>query len=279
MLQAGLPQSMPASSSQGPPFDMPSEPVASLLESPDFESYCGNGIFDWLFAAEQAGLPWQPSESGQAGANLHQEVHADGPTGAFDMSLPGNSGGSASFRRPPASSNRHSPASAGTTHQWPNGHSLPSDRNGIVPVMLPEPSPNTIALENTYQVSALDDAAKARLLELPHMADLPADQIAGAETCLAATPSQTLNVFVQLYFEHFDRICPILHRATFEPSRCHVLLLGAMCAVGAMHSSIPHANEFAQMLMTVVNRAIFACLPNDSGLMRNVGYMQALLLK
>lgn len=148
-----------------------------------------------------------------------------------------------------------------------------------MPVILAPPSKETRALEDTFQVKALESVALDGLLMLPVGADLQPQQVEATVASLNATSAYTLNLFVQLYFEHFDRICPILHRPTFDPNTCNPMLLGAVCAIGATYSRIPNTTDFAGMLMTVVNRAIFARLPHDSHIFRNVAVFQALLLK
>lgn len=50
-------------------------------------------------------------------------------------------------------------------------------------------------------------------------------------------PSQdSMNSFIQVYFEIFQPIFPLLHQPTFDPSRCHWLLVLAVAATGCRFS-------------------------------------------
>lgn len=165
--------------------------------------------------------------------------------------------------------------------QWPDDTTEippPSLGNVIEPVYLDNVDAKVLSRENSYQVTMLNEAARQQILTLPSICDGPETQRRGAEDALRKVDAELYNVFMQLYFQHYDRICPIVHKATFDPEKIAAFLLGAICATGAMHSSIPRAQDFGDMLMNIVSRAIFSLLPHDNRLFRSPEYAQTMLL-
>jgi hypothetical protein len=55
---------------------------------------------------------------------------------------------------------------------------------------------------------------------------------------LKIPPPSVLNSWVQLYFEHFHPVFPILHKATFVPSRTNPFLVFVVAALGSHFSNI-----------------------------------------
>jgi hypothetical protein len=55
---------------------------------------------------------------------------------------------------------------------------------------------------------------------------------------LRIPPPCVLNSWVQLYFEHFHPVFPILHKSTFVPSRTNPFLVFAVAALGSHFSNI-----------------------------------------
>ncbi|KAJ6091445.1 fungal-specific transcription factor domain-containing protein [Penicillium canescens] len=55
---------------------------------------------------------------------------------------------------------------------------------------------------------------------------------------LRIPPPSVLNSWVQLYFEHFHPVFPILHKSTFVPSRMNPFLVFAVAALGSHFSNI-----------------------------------------
>ncbi|PWN21814.1 hypothetical protein BCV69DRAFT_281739 [Microstroma glucosiphilum] len=283
------PEQISQGSTSGAPFNVDPYDTSSLQHIADdsfLEPWSSDGVFDWLFAAQQISLPWQAGEMpaiGQADGPFAPHIPSIGdPTGDLSDTPPLVAAAAAAAAQEETGTRtaRHSPQDATTTHQWPNGLSVPPtlELTELVAVILAPPSKETRALEDTFQVRALEAAALDGLLMLPAKADLQPQQVEATEASLSATSASTMNLFVQLYFEHFDRICPILHRPTFDPNTCNAMLLGAVCAIGATYSRIPNTSDFAGMLMTLVNRAIFSRLPHDTHIFRNVAVFQALLL-
>ncbi|KAJ9643794.1 hypothetical protein H2204_001939 [Knufia peltigerae] len=65
---------------------------------------------------------------------------------------------------------------------------------------------------------------------------------------LADFPSgTTLDCFVDLYFAHFHKSTPIIHRPTFDPGKDHFLTL-AIASIGACYSGLQNAMSFSNAL-------------------------------
>lgn len=277
--------------------------------SANVESWMGgDGIFDWLFAAQSFPSPWSTGSAsnnefaptsglpdyGSSSSDTHhqpqsqQQQHQQLPQQPMhQFQSTGNTLQSSSHDQyghsngQPSATPRQSIAPSATA-QWPNGVPVPTDESDtakIKPVQLGDPAREVLAFEDTCQVKPLERLAKSRLVELIPVAELPAGRSEAVEDCLQGIPPRTFNLFLQLYFEHFDHIFPILHRPTFDPDTCHPMLLAAVVSIGAMYSLIPQSAQFGEMLMKIVNRAIFNVLSSDNNPRRDVGYQQALLLK
>lgn len=67
-----------------------------------------------------------------------------------------------------------------------------------------------------------------------------------------------LNLCLQLYFEHFHPIFPIIHSPTFRPRTYNVLLLTSMCSIGSLFVGSPAAAAQGQQLYSRLNKAILA---------------------
>jgi hypothetical protein len=67
---------------------------------------------------------------------------------------------------------------------------------------------------------------------------------------------RAMNCFVQLYFEHFQPIFPLLHQGTFDPSREPWQLVLAVSAVGCRYSRVPGSLQLANALQELVRRTI-----------------------
>lgn len=119
---------------------------------------------------------------------------------------------------------------------WPNGRSSESTAQEltIVPLSIEEVDADILAFENTYQVVQAQNGIQDRLASLIGVSDLSPVEKDRAREMLENSSILAINVFVQLYFEHYDQLCPIIHRPKFDPNTCHPFLLSAICAIGAM---------------------------------------------
>ncbi|KAK5059692.1 hypothetical protein LTR84_009575 [Exophiala bonariae] len=63
-----------------------------------------------------------------------------------------------------------------------------------------------------------------------------------------------LNSWVQLYFEHFHPIFPMLHKPSFQSTNTHWLLFFAVAAIGAHYSNLKGAQQCARAMHELVRR-------------------------
>jgi hypothetical protein len=101
---------------------------------------------------------------------------------------------------------------------------------------------------------------------------------AGKRLGLSTFPSiRILNCFVQLYFEYFQAIFPVLHQPTFTPSCTHWLEVLAVASIGCRFSKAPGSLRCAQAFSALLRGSIYHTVSsNDSNsvqalLMRLVG--------
>lgn len=71
---------------------------------------------------------------------------------------------------------------------------------------------------------------------------------------LAIPPTPVLNAWVQLYFEYFHPVLPILHKSTFSSSKRHWLLVFTVAAIGAHFSSIKEAQACSRAMHELIRR-------------------------
>lgn len=67
-------------------------------------------------------------------------------------------------------------------------------------------------------------------------------------------PRPILNAWVQLYFEHFHPVFPIIHKPTFMLPEVDPLLVLAVAGIGAQFSRLKNAETFARCIHELVRR-------------------------
>ncbi|KAH8812202.1 fungal-specific transcription factor domain-containing protein [Xylogone sp. PMI_703] len=87
-----------------------------------------------------------------------------------------------------------------------------------------------------------------------------------------------VNSFLQLYFEHFDPILPLVHKASFNLLQTSPLLVLAIATIGSRFSRIKHAREITTGLSDILGRAIDAVLQEDTVQTLQVSFAQAAVL-
>lgn len=103
-------------------------------------------------------------------------------------------------------------------------------------------------------------------------------QIRALDTTLPS--ADFLNLCVRAYFKGFHPIFPIIHAATFRPSKTNAVLLLSICSIGSLLTGHPAAVSRGIQLFERLNKAI---LSNWEALMRkgpeqNFAMIQAALL-
>jgi hypothetical protein len=67
---------------------------------------------------------------------------------------------------------------------------------------------------------------------------------------------ETLNIFVQLYFEYFHSSFPILHQATFATATTPWHLILSIAAIGCRYSKLSQAAQYANCLQELQRRSL-----------------------
>ncbi|EEU34857.1 uncharacterized protein NECHADRAFT_55064 [Fusarium vanettenii 77-13-4] len=67
-------------------------------------------------------------------------------------------------------------------------------------------------------------------------------------------PGEVLHVFIQLYFENFHPMFPLIHLPTCSSPETHSLLLFAMAAIGAKYSKLKGAHKCSLAMHELVRQ-------------------------
>ncbi|KAH8691285.1 fungal-specific transcription factor domain-containing protein [Talaromyces proteolyticus] len=94
----------------------------------------------------------------------------------------------------------------------------------------------------------------------------------------ALPPLKVLNCFIQLYFEYFHSVFPMLHQATFNPEHVPRLLLLATAAIGCRYSKIEQSSRCADALQELLRRAIAYTCEQDNSQARQLSMAQTIVL-
>ncbi|TKY87864.1 hypothetical protein EX895_003445 [Sporisorium graminicola] len=143
---------------------------------------------------------------------------------------------------------------------------------------VPWASAETIALENSYLAAAVTDVAKRRMIDEFRYCEVEPHDLVRIQETLRSVETATLNVFVQLYFEHHDPVLPVLHRATFDPDTCDPLLLAAVTCLGALCSRAENAFAYALLTSSLVHAVSYKLIGINHLRGRYLPSMQTLLL-
>lgn len=109
--------------------------------------------------------------------------------------------------------------------------------------------------EDFGHVKSLPQVAYHRLLD--NFERLNADNGYHVPFANGEFPSLTaFNAFIQLYFEAFHPIFPLLHQPTYDPGKEHWVLLLAVAATGCRFSQVPGAADSGNLLQEFLRRAI-----------------------
>ncbi|OBT64241.1 hypothetical protein VE03_06892 [Pseudogymnoascus sp. 23342-1-I1] len=91
-------------------------------------------------------------------------------------------------------------------------------------------------------------------------------------------PRHAMDCFVQLYFEYFQPIFPLLHQPSFDPNSTSWVLVLAIAAVGCLYSNTPESGKCANALQELLRRAIMLVCERDNSSARKIWLTQAILL-
>lgn len=65
------------------------------------------------------------------------------------------------------------------------------------------------------------------------------------------------HAFIQLYFEYFEKLFPIIHLPSFQPEKCHWVELLALATIGCRYSKSGGARRCVQALSEIFRLAVF----------------------
>ncbi|KAJ4246077.1 hypothetical protein NW762_013822 [Fusarium torreyae] len=82
---------------------------------------------------------------------------------------------------------------------------------------------------------------------------------------LVIPPTPVLNAWVQMYFEYFHPVMPILHKSTFSSSKRHWLLIFAVAAIGAHFSNIKEAQACSRAMHETIRRQCSTMVSRSHG--------------
>lgn len=70
--------------------------------------------------------------------------------------------------------------------------------------------------------------------------------------------AEYLNLCIEAYFNRFHHVFPVIHAATFRPTRTNSVLLLSICSIGSLLTGYPTAVQRGTQLFERLNRAILA---------------------
>ena len=123
------------------------------------------------------------------------------------------------------------------------------------PLHFPDVDPASLAdaeLEDFAHVHALSSDKVEAITQLAE--DIQRGPHHPPFTNLKLPPQPILNAWVQLYFEYFHPVFPILHKPTFSLPEVDPLLVLAVAGIGAQFSKLRNARTFARGIHELVRR-------------------------
>ncbi|CAI9629304.1 unnamed protein product [Alternaria burnsii] len=131
----------------------------------------------------------------------------------------------------------------------------PTDIEVDAPLSCPEIDPGSLVsadLEDFAHVESLShnqlDAIKTLIDDMESKPHYP------FFNSLKLPPKSVMNAWIQLYFEYFHPVFPVLHKASFSTLETPPLLLLVVAAIGAQFSNLPNSLAFARSLHELVRR-------------------------
>jgi hypothetical protein len=109
-----------------------------------------------------------------------------------------------------------------------------------------------IEQENLAHVDEITSGVVTKVAEYTALLDLNGPYPAFLE--FRIPPTQVLNSWVQLYFEHFHPVFPILHQPSFSKSDPHWLLVFTVAALGAHFSNLKGAQICSRAMHELIRR-------------------------
>ncbi|KAL1611040.1 hypothetical protein SLS59_000677 [Nothophoma quercina] len=147
------------------------------------------------------------------------------------------------------------------------------------PLHFPDVDPASLAdaeLEDFAHVHALTSEKMEAITQLAE--DIQRGPHHPPFTNLKLPPQPILNAWVQLYFEYFHPVFPILHKPTFSLPEVDPLLVLAVAGIGAQFSSLKNARTFARGIHELVRRRSSSQCEKQNKFGRTVWMTQVIML-
>ncbi|KAF4986398.1 hypothetical protein FDECE_15971 [Fusarium decemcellulare] len=135
-----------------------------------------------------------------------------------------------------------------------------------------------------------EDVDQENLAHVDEVSDDLCDKMTQAATELQSTayfppfmhlripPGPIVNAWVQLYFEYFHPVMPILHKATFSSPKRHWLLVFTVAAIGAQFSDMKESLACSRAMHELVRRKTSSMCEQLNSVARELWMTQSILL-
>lgn len=139
-------------------------------------------------------------------------------------------------------------------------------------------APETIMRDNSSLVPAFDSKSLLSVLETLRFAGLTNNEYHSIYKTLSNIQLQTYDLFLQLFWQHFQKTLPFIHRPTFRPLSTVGFLLISMISIGAFHSRLEGAHHLGRILFEVTRRGVEQLTASDNRLARSLPLVQSMLI-
>lgn len=163
-------------------------------------------------------------------------------------------------------------------HEWPDDWTPKKSDNIIVFPDTSQISADQLDVENFGHVEPLDGRTHDEMAALlVRTSSIPGHSFPPFR--MRNLPSRAaFNCCVQLYFEYFHPVFPLLHKPTFSAARAPWRLVLATAAVGCRYSRVPALAQCAIAMQELLRRAVFDAVEVDNSHARELWYGQVVVL-
>ncbi|GAA5984609.1 hypothetical protein JCM10908_003422 [Rhodotorula pacifica] len=131
---------------------------------------------------------------------------------------------------------------------------------------------------STSRLPKFDEDTRIALLETLRFADLSDDEYHAIYRSIAKIPLSVFDLLCGLYFQHFHRVIPMFHVASFSPKKTLGQLLMIILGVGSIYAPVPGAFQLGRVLIEVARRGVEHLINRDNRLARSLPIAQCQLL-
>lgn len=158
---------------------------------------------------------------------------------------------------------------------WPLSYRPTLGSDDILPSLTPRGfrsrgnSPQLIA-HSVALVPRVTQSTRARILE--DVLEISKGYLPFERSDRFVPRVETLDLFVQLFFEKAESFLPLIHRPTFDPNECPSFLTIALASIGARYAGelVMGAGMYAQALSETSRRMTQLVVSSDSSIMTSL---------